>query len=124
VQEAGPSCTLCGAQALVHWQRRLTDTEFDDYLHAVQTRRDELTLLADPQQPPPDFGPLPTPGDCTRPVYACMHHAIGQDAAARTHAKTCTAPNAATLPHCDCTPEPLPAPEPDPAPQQLPPGWS
>ncbi|RCH70453.1 hypothetical protein DT019_02910 [Streptomyces sp. SDr-06] len=117
------ACGLCGGEALVHWQRRLTDPEFADYLHAIQTRRDELTLLADPQQQPPDFGPLPTQTDVTRAVGACIHHAIGQDAAARIHTKACTAPNAKTLPACDCTPEPLPAPEPDPAPQELPPGW-
>jgi hypothetical protein len=32
------------------------------------------------------------------------------DAAALIHAKGCTAPSAADLPGCDCTPEPLPAP--------------
>lgn len=121
---AALGCGLCGGPAVVHWQRRLTDAEFADYLHAEQTRRDTATLLADPQQPPPAFGPMPLPDDCTRPVFACIHHAIGQDAAARIHTKACTAPNAQDLPACDCTPEPLPTPEPEPAPQQLPAGWS
>jgi hypothetical protein len=108
----------------VHWQRRLTDAEFADYLHAEQTRRDQIILLSDPQLPAPDLGPLPIPGDCTTPVFACVHHAIGIDAASLVHAKTCTAPEAAKLPGCDCTPEPAAPPEPAPAPQQLPPGWS
>jgi hypothetical protein len=50
-------------------------------------------------------------------------HAIGMDAAALIHAKTCTAPNPATLPGCDCTPEPAPAPEPPPGPPPLPASW-
>ncbi|MEV8523145.1 hypothetical protein AB0451_03155 [Streptomyces sp. NPDC052000] len=119
----GPACTLCGGPACVHWQRRLTDDEFTEYLHASQSRRDELTLLADSQQAPPDFGPLPLPADCTRAVYGCVNHAVSLDAASLIHTKTCTAPNAKDLPHCDCTPEPAPPPEPDPTPTPLPVSW-
>ncbi|MEV5944433.1 hypothetical protein [Streptomyces sp. NPDC051994] len=108
----------------MHWQRRLTDSEFADYLHAEQTRREQIILLSDPQLPPPDLGPLPTEADCTRAVNACINHAISQDAASLVHAKNCTAPDSAKLPGCNCTPEPTPTPEPEPEPQQLPPGWS
>jgi hypothetical protein len=116
-QPTGPACSVCGAPACVHWQRRLTDAEFADYLALVQGRRDELTELADQQKPPPDFGPLPAPDEVMRTVYGCLDHAISLDAASLVHAKTCTAPP------CDCTPEPAPKPEPEPDPQQLPPGW-
>ncbi|MEV5944230.1 hypothetical protein [Streptomyces sp. NPDC051994] len=116
-QPAGPACTLCGAPACVHWQRRLTDAEFADYLALEQHRRDQLTELADPQLPPPDFGPMPAPGDCIRAVYACVDHAISLDAASLIHAKGCTAPP------CNCTPEPPPSPEPDPPAAQLPASW-
>ncbi|MCT9092855.1 hypothetical protein N4G70_28880 [Streptomyces sp. ASQP_92] len=116
-QTVGPPCTQCGVPACVHWQRRLTDDELGDYLALVQHRRDELTELADPQLPPPDFGPMPCPGDVTRAVYACVDHAISIDAASLIHAKSCTAPP------CNCTPEPAPQSEPEPEPQQLPPGW-
>ncbi|MFK0182066.1 hypothetical protein ACIQVR_39650 [Streptomyces xanthochromogenes] len=116
-QPAGPACTLCGAPACVHWQRRLTDAEFADYLALVQGRRDELTELADQQQPPPDFGPLPAQDEVTRTIFGCLDHAIGLDAAALIHAKGCTAPP------CNCTPEQAPRPEPEPNPQQMPPGW-
>jgi hypothetical protein len=48
------------------------------------------------------------------------------DAAALVHASSCTAPNEADLPGCDCTPEPLPEPEPvdEPAPTLLPEHWT
>lgn len=45
-------------------------------------------------------------------VFACTDHAITLDLAALVHQPTCTAPNLANLPLCDCTPEPAPAPEP------------
>jgi hypothetical protein len=105
----GPACTLCGAPAVVNWRRRLTDDELDAHVALEQEKRDQRLLLADPQQPAPDYGPLPTAADCTAPVYACGPHAIAMDAAALVHAKGCTAPAKADLPGCDCTPEALPA---------------
>jgi hypothetical protein len=119
----GPTCTLCGAQAVVNWQRRLTDGELAAYQGLEQEKRDEWLNLADPQQPPPDYGPLPQASDCTAPVYACGPHAIGMDAAALIHAKSCTAPNAATLPGCDCTPEPAPQAAMTAEPSRLPAHW-
>lgn len=122
----GLTCRACDETPLVHWQRRLTDAEFETFIAAEQARRDLVTTLADPQKPPPVFGPLPTEDDNTRIVHACGRHAIGIEAAALIHAKTCGAPfvgvNGQVM-DCDCTPEPAPTPEPDPAPQQLPPGW-
>lgn len=118
VQATGPACTRCGGPACVHWQRRLTDDEFADYLALEQHRRDQLTALADPQLPAPDYGPMPTPDGCTRVVYGCVQHAISLDAASLIHTKDCTAPP------CNCSPEPAPAPEPEPEPAQMPPGWS
>lgn len=106
----GPACALCGVEAVVQWQRRLTDAELAGYIGLEQERRDERLLLADPQQPAPDFGPLPTAADCTRPVFACGPHAITLDAAALVHQATCTAPATADLPGCDCTPEAPPQP--------------
>ncbi|MFE9372261.1 hypothetical protein ACFYM2_21175 [Streptomyces sp. NPDC006711] len=117
IQPAGPPCTRCGAPAVVHWGRRLTDDEFVAYVALEQERRDRTTLLADPQLPAPVFGPMPTPADCIRTIYGCADHAIGLDAASLVHAKTCTAPP------CTCTPEPTPAPEPEPAPPPLPASW-
>ncbi|MFE4867717.1 hypothetical protein [Streptomyces sp. NPDC056682] len=117
------TCSACGATPLVHWQRRLTDAELADYIGLEQARRDEQILLADPQQATPVFGPLPTAADVTRAVHACGQHAIGMNAAALIHAKTCTAPNPATLPACNCTPEPAPPPEPAPTASPLPVSW-
>ncbi|SHL75412.1 hypothetical protein [Streptomyces yunnanensis] len=124
VQPAGPTCNACGGRAAVQWQRRLTDTEFAAHLALEQQRRDERLRLADPQQPVADFGPLPTPADCVTPVFGCATHAITADAAALVHQKTCSAPDPARLPGCNCTPEPAPQPTPDPEPAPLPPGWS
>ena len=58
-------------------------------------------------------------------VLACATHGITLELAAHVHAPTCTAPNPAHLPACDCTPEPLPPAEPfTPAPpQNLPASW-
>jgi hypothetical protein len=117
IQTNGPACTRCGTNAVVHWSRRLTDNEFAAYVALEQARRDTATLLADPQLPKPDFGPLPVPTDCVRTVYACVDHAIGLDAASLVHAKTCTAPP------CNCTPEPVAKPEPEPLPAPLPESW-
>lgn len=120
---AGLTCAACDATPLVHWQRRLTDDELAAYIALEQARRDEEVLLADAQQAPPVFGPLPTEADVTRAVHACGQHAISIDAAALIHTKTCSAPNPATLPGCDCTPEPAPAPEPAPTAPRLPASW-
>jgi hypothetical protein len=105
--------------------RRLTDDELAAHVSLEQGRRDERLLLADPQLPTPDFGPLPQPEECTRPVFACGAHAINQAAAVLVHTKACTAPNAADLPGCDCTPEPPPksVPAEEPAPPRLPKHW-
>ncbi|MFE9844685.1 hypothetical protein [Streptomyces goshikiensis] len=108
----------------MHWQRRLTDDEVTAYLATYQAKRDEQLLLADPQAAAPEPGPLPLATDCTRVVHGCINHAIGIDAAAHVHAKTCTAPQADDLPGCNCTPEPLPAPEPMLEPVQLPASWT
>ncbi|MGW2920410.1 hypothetical protein ACWDBF_21465 [Streptomyces angustmyceticus] len=120
----GPACALCGEPAVVQWRRRLTDDEFTQILKAEQDRRDEAILLADPANPPV-FGPMPQPGDYTTAVYACASHGITLDLAALVHSKTCTAPQVADLPECDCTPEPPPPPDEEfarPAPR-LPEGW-
>jgi hypothetical protein len=119
IAATGPKCENCGSQdGMGQWLRRLTDSEFADILAAEQQRRATLLELADPQQPPPEFGPLPTPGDYTRAVYACTNHVIAQNLAHRIHQNTCAGPNSAALPACDCTPEPepTPAPTPDPTP--------
>lgn len=117
-------CTLCGEPARVHWLRRLTPTEISVEQAIEQGRRDAALLLADPQLPAPDFGPLPTCEDYTHTVYGCVHHAIAQDAAALVHLATCTAPDAAHLPGCNCTPENAPEPPPAVPTPPLPPGWS
>lgn len=123
---AGPRCTACPDWAIVQWRRRLTDAELAAHITLEQEKRDERLLLADPQLPPPEFGPLPQADECTTPVFACGPHAIDMDAAALVHASSCTAPNEADLPGCDCTPEPLPEPEPvdEPAPMLLPEHWT
>ncbi|MFG2722700.1 hypothetical protein ACGFW5_31040 [Streptomyces sp. NPDC048416] len=117
IQPSGAACTRCGGPAVVHWGRRLTDDEFAAYLALEQERRDRVALLADPQLPTPDFGPMPTPADCTRTIYGCAAHAIGLEAASLVHAKTCTAPP------CNCTPEAAPQPAPKPTPAPLPASW-
>ncbi|MFE2486053.1 hypothetical protein ACFXGR_22685 [Streptomyces mirabilis] len=119
----GPLCTACGEPALVHWLRRLTDDELDEHIRIEQERREQALLLADPQLPPPVFPPLPTGEDFTRTVYSCGPHAISMDAAALVHASTCTAPNEADLPGCDCTPEPAPAAPVEEAAAPLPDHW-
>lgn len=118
----GPACTLCGALAVVHWQRRLTPTEATAEQAREQARRDEADLLADPQQPPALWPPLPTCADWTRIVHGCRDHAIGRDAAALVHQASCTAPGA-ELPGCDCEPEAAPKDEPEPVAAELPDGW-
>ncbi|MFI8535342.1 hypothetical protein ACIGMX_34495 [Streptomyces aquilus] len=95
------------------WQRRPTDDELAEIVAAETARREQAVLEADPQLSPPVFGPLPTAADTTRIVLACAAHAITLDGASRVHASSCTAPNDADLPGCDCTPEPLPEPEPE-----------
>lgn len=122
---AGPLCAACSADAVVHWLRRPTDAELADVIAIEKQRREQLVLLADPQLPAPAFGPLPTADGTTRTVYACATHAISLDAAALIHASTCTAPNDADLPGCDCTPEAWPEPpaEEPAAAQPLPAHW-
>lgn len=123
VAPGGPACGLCGDPAVVHWQRRLTPDEVAAAQQLEQERRDEAAPLADPQLPPPDFGPLPDCADWTRIVHGCTQHAIGLDAATLIHRAGCTAPDAADLPGCNCTPEPAPEPPAEPEPAPLPAGW-
>lgn len=122
---APPQCALCGAAAVVHWLRRLTPDEIAAEQAKEQARRDEATLLADPQQPAPVFGPLPDCLDYTRAVHGCMSHAITADAAAHIHQATCRAPSEGDLPHCNCTPEQPPQGDAGPGSDALllPPGW-
>lgn len=119
----GPACGLCGGPAVVHWQRRLTADEVAGEQAKEQARRDQAVLLADPDKPLPEFPPLPDCADYTRIVHGCTHHAITRDAASLIHQGACTAPAAADLPGCDCTPEAPPAPTPDPESAPLPDGW-
>jgi hypothetical protein len=118
-------CTLCGSAAVVQWAKRPTAAELASAASLVTERHAERVLLADPQLAPPVSPALPTATDTTVPVYACVNHAITLDGASLIHASTCTAPNVANLPHCDCTPEPpiasVPS-TPDPV-AVLPPGW-
>lgn len=121
---AGPRCTACGEPALVHWLRRPTDEELAEVVAAEQDRREQIRLLADPQLPAPGFRPPPTADDTTRIVFACGPHAITLDGASLTHASSCTAPNDADLPDCDCTPETPPkAPPEEPPAMALPDHW-
>jgi hypothetical protein len=107
----------------VNWRRQPTEAEVADVIAVEVDRRTQLLLLADPELPRPDFGPLPTGDGMTRTVYACAVHAISLEGAARVHASACTAPNEAHLPGCDCTPgTPAPAPMDDPA-RPLPDHW-
>lgn len=122
VMTPGPACTLCGALALVHWQRRLTDHELAAEQALETSRRDTAALLADPQQPRPGPVPLPAADDMTRLVHACGPHAITLEGAALIHASSCTAPNESFLPGCDCTPEVRPK-EPVEAETALPAHW-
>lgn len=109
---AGPVCTRCGAPAVVHWLRRLTDTELAAHIGLWESRRAEQLLMADPALPAPAHGPLPTAADCTTPVYGCADHAVSLEAAAFIHEAACTAPPTGHLPGCDCSPEPATQPEP------------
>jgi hypothetical protein len=120
----GPTCAACPEPAIVHWLRRPTDDELAEVVQAERDRREQALLLADPQLPAPAFGPLPSAEGMTRAVYACGPHAITMDAAALVHASSCTAPNDADLPGCDCTPEPPPDAPPEEEPvQALPDHW-
>lgn len=76
--------TACSATPVVHWSRRYTTAELALIPEALHT--DDMRQL----------------------VYACGTHAITLDLAAHIHAATCSGPNSAGLPTCDCTPEPLP----------------
>lgn len=124
----GPTCAMCGQEAVVHWLRRPTDDELAQLVAVEEARRAEVRQLADPQLPEPVFPALPSSQDTTRVVYACAAHAITLDAASRIHTGSCTAPNEADLPGCDCTPEPPPADrapeaEEEAPPSRLPASW-
>ncbi|MEW2301983.1 hypothetical protein AB0958_18750 [Streptomyces sp. NPDC006655] len=98
-------CAACDEDAVVNWLRRPTEAEVAEVVAVEEERRAELRRLADKQLPPPEFGPLPTADGMTRTVLACAKHAITLDAAALIHQSTCTAPDPAVLPGCNCTPE-------------------
>ncbi|MFJ6085163.1 hypothetical protein ACIQI8_27520 [Streptomyces sp. NPDC092369] len=125
VLPAGPACALCAGPHSVMWQRRPTDDELSEIRKTEEKRRVQALKLADMQQPAPVFPPLPTAGDVLRAVYACAAHAISLDSATLIHLSSCTAPNEADLPGCDCTPEVLPkAPLEDEVPRvRLPEHW-
>jgi len=111
-----PTCGACGVDAVVQWSRRPTDAEFAGILAAEKARREMLSLLADPGNPP-TFGPLPIVGDTLTAVFACAAHSIPIAAAGKIHGPSCSAP-----PICNCAPTDLPttvAP-----PNDLPPGWT
>lgn len=116
-------CGACTSSAVVQWRRRPTAQEIAEAVAVEEARREQLLASADPRLPLPVFGPLPTGEDMIRTVYACAAHGITLDAAARIHMDTCTAPNPALAPGCDCTPE-VPVPDPPAAPPvQLPAHW-
>jgi hypothetical protein len=111
---SSPGCSYAGCPAapLVQWQRRPTADELAAVVAVEQSRRDAVLTTVDPQQPEPEFAPLPTAAETTIAVFACGPHAISMDLAALVHAADCTAPDPALLPGCNCTPEPAPPPEP------------
>jgi hypothetical protein len=114
-----PDCYAsdCTTPSLVHWQRRLTPAEVEAAHQAEQQRRD------DRETPFPDGIPLPDPAEMSHLVHACGQHAIGIDAAALIHQKTCSGPDSPALPACDCTPEKQPEPRVRPE-QQVPDHWA
>lgn len=115
--------TSCTNPAQVQWRRRLTAAELSAAV-AAEAQRRQAIIDADPDQPPPNFGPLPGASDFTRTVYTCGGHSIRLDLAGHVHDNTCTAPNNGSLPACDCTPEPLPTPPPPQQTVTLSTGWS
>jgi hypothetical protein len=114
-----PICRACSSDAVVQWQRRPTEAEFSDLLATENARREMLTMLADPANPP-DFGALPTVGSTLLTVPACAVHAIGLELAAHIHGASCTAP-----PACNCAPEVIPPSDSGAGPvgAVMPPGW-
>lgn len=96
----------CSNNAAVQWTRRPTETELAAVVAAEEQRREEILAVSDPMNPP-SFPPLPTADDTTVPVYACATHEISPELACLVHQSICTAPNPASLPGCDCTPEPV-----------------
>jgi hypothetical protein len=125
-EPSGPGCSFsgCTAAPLVQWQRRPTKAELAPVVAAEQDRRDQALATADPDQPAPEFGPLPTASDTALAVFACGPHAISMDLAALVHAADCLAPEPTVLPGCNCTPEPASAPEPmHTEPRSLPDHW-
>lgn len=111
-QAPSPGCSFTGCldAPIVQWQRRPTADELAAVVTMEQSRRDQAVAAG--ASPTDDFGPLPTQQDTVIAVLSCGIHAITMDLASLVHASTCTAPNNANLPGCDCTPEPAPAPEP------------
>lgn len=121
-----PNCSLagCGVVAAVQWSRRPTDTELAALVAAENDNRATVLANADPTLPTPVFGSLPDATNTVVSVYGCVTHGIALDLAPFTHQSSCTAPNTANLPNCDCTPEPLVQAAITPAtPPDLPSGW-
>lgn len=115
----GTTCGHCGGAPEVQWQRRPTPGELAVLVAAAEARRAEILALADPQQPPPVFGPLPAYETTSVAVYACREHAVHAEHASRVHLPDCSAPHVAHLPECDCEPEPHPDPVPLSVPKAL-----
>ncbi|MCX5209824.1 hypothetical protein OG689_11060 [Kitasatospora sp. NBC_00240] len=115
--------TGCLGAPAVQWSRRPSEAELANIVAAEQVRRDEIIAAADPEQPAPQFDPLPTAADIHVAVHACSEHPISMDLATLTHAATCTTPLLGKLPSCGCTPENAAPPTPPPATVTLPTGW-
>lgn len=103
----------CATDVIVQWRRRLTEPEFAALVALEMERRAVMLTNANPQGPPPVFGPLPAAQDCARAVHACGKHALGMELAAQVHAAHCAGPAPDLHPGCACEPEPLPDVLPD-----------
>lgn len=101
------ACGACGATAVVQWRRRPTAAELAAVVAVEEQRRADALAMADPQQPAPTFGPLPTAADTVVALHACAAHGIPPAGASRVHQAACSAP--AVAHGCDCSPEPVPA---------------
>jgi hypothetical protein len=97
----------CDQNAALQWTRRPTEAELETIVAAEEQRRADLLAISEPNNPP-NFPTLPTAADTTVPAYGCVTHEVSGDLSVRVHQASCTAPNPANLPGCDCTPEPAP----------------
>jgi len=86
-------CSLysgCTNTAVLVWKRRMTADE----LAAAQAQQPDSSV---------------TEANSYTPLYGCSEHLLTADLAAQMHASTCTSPNLANLPSCDCRPEVTPS---------------